>query len=280
MSAGTSLWRPAARRGGRPGRGLQLGEIHVIRYVPGTSPVHRMWAGTKIVSLGALSIGLILWPNWRSVGIGAALILGAILLARLPAGVRPRLPWWLGAMVVLGAVLALLSGGSPTVHVGGLRLALGGLDNFGVFMVLAVDVLAAAALLSWTTPLADLSPALGRLLGPLRRVGLPVDEFIGAVALSIRCLPLLLEEARVMRAARRSRRPGEPRSFKELSEEAVETVFGALGNAIRRARELAEAIEARGGVPTAAVERHRLARVDLLGFAASALAVGAMAALR
>ena len=32
---------------------------------PGTSPIHRMWAGTKLVALGVLSIGLLLWPTWR-----------------------------------------------------------------------------------------------------------------------------------------------------------------------------------------------------------------------
>jgi len=135
-------------------------------------------------------------------------------------------------------------------------------------------------LLGWTTPLADLSPALGRLLGPLRRVRLPVDELVGAIALSIRCLPLLLEEARVLRAARRARRPAEPRSLKELSDEAVEGVFGALANAIRRAQEIAEAIEARGGVPTPAPETHAFARIDALTLGLCVAAVAAMAVLR
>ena len=109
---------------------------------------------------------------------------------------------------------------------------------------------------------------------------MPVDELVGAIALSIRCLPLLLDEARVLRAARRARRPTNPRSWKELSEEAVEGVFGALANAIRRAREIAEAIEARGGVPTLAPETHRLGPVDAFGLAVSALSVAAMALLR
>jgi energy-coupling factor transporter transmembrane protein EcfT len=261
-------------------RALQLGEIHVVRFVPGSSPLHRMWAGTKLVALGALSIGMLLWPSWRSIGLMAALMLFAFLAARLPRGISPRIPWWLGGVVVIGAALALIAGGAPEVHVGSLKVGVGGLDNFGRFTVLGIDVLAAAALLGWTTPLADLSPALGRLLGPLRRIRLPVDELVGAVALSIRCLPLLLEEARVLRAARRARRPTEPRSLKELSEEAVEGVFGALANAIRRAREIAEAIEARGGVPTPAPETHAFARIDVLTLVLCAAAVAAMAVLR
>jgi energy-coupling factor transporter transmembrane protein EcfT len=264
----------------RRARNLQLNEIHVVRFVPGTSPLHRMWAGTKLVALGLLSIALLVWPSWKSIGIVGALVLVAFLAARLPRGISPRLPWWLGGVVAAGAVLALVSGGRPEAHLGSLRLGLGGLGNFMRFSMVGVDVLASAALLGWTTPLADLSPALGRLLGPLRHFRVPVDELVGAIALSIRCLPLLLEEARVLRAARRARRPASPRSFKELGDESVEVVFGALANAIRRAREIAEAIEARGGVPTVAPETHPLARVDALALVISAMAVAAMAVLR
>jgi len=272
--------RSEADRGRPRVRRLRLGEIHVLRYVPGTSPLHRMWAGTKLVTLALLSIALLLWPSWKSVGIMGALLLVAFLAARLPRGISPRLPWWLGGVLAIGAVLALVAGGSPTVHLGSLKVGFGGLDNFARFTMVGVDILAGAALLGWTTPLADLSPALGRLLGPLRHVRLPVDELVGAVALSIRCLPLLLEEVRVLRAARRARRPVDARSFKELGDEAVELVFGALANAIRRAREMAEAIEARGGVPTVAPETHPFALVVTVAMAVSVMAVIAMAVLR
>jgi energy-coupling factor transporter transmembrane protein EcfT len=278
MATGLQATDPERRR--RLARNLRLGEIHVLRYVPGSSALHRMWAGTKLVTLGMLSIGLLVWPSWRSVGIMGALVLVGFLSSRLPRGISPRLPWWLGGVIVLGIVLALVAGGKPEVHLGSLKVGLGGLDNFARFSMVGIDVLAGAALLAWTTPLADLSPALGRLLGPFRRVNVPVDEIVGAIALSIRCLPLLLEEVRVLRAARRARRPVSPRSFKELGDEAVEMVFGALANAIRRARELAEAIEARGGVPTVAPETHPFAGVDRLAVVVSVAAVTAMGVLR
>jgi len=264
----------------KPARGLRLGEIHLVRFVPGTSPLHRMWAGTKLVALGALSIALLLWPSWRSIGIMGALVLVAFLAARLPRGISPRIPWWLGGVLAVGVAFAVIAGGPPDVHLASLKVGLGGLDNFTRFTMVGIDVLAGAALLGWTTPLADLSPALGRLLGPLRHIRVPVDELVGAIALSIRCLPLLLEEARVLRAARRARRPAGSRSFRDLSDEAVEVVFGALANAIRRAREIAEAIEARGGVPTIAPETHPFERIDVLALAISAMAVAAMAVLR
>ena len=277
-SARAGLFETVGER--RRTRTLQLGDIHVVRFVPGTSPLHRLWAGTKLVALGLLSIGLLLWPSWKSIGIVGALVLIAFLAARLPRGISPRLPWWLGGVLLVGAALALVSGGQPDVRFGSLKVGLGGLGNFLRFSMVGVDVLASAALLGWTTPLADLSPALGRLLGPLRHLRVPVDELVGAIALSIRCLPLLLEEARVLRAARRARRPASPRSFRELGDESVEVVFGALANAIRRAREIAEAIEARGGVPTVAPETHPFTRIDVVALLVSGMGVAAMAVLR
>jgi energy-coupling factor transporter transmembrane protein EcfT len=111
-------------------RELRLGEIHIARFVDGASALHRMWAGTKLVVLTALSISVLLWPSWKSVGVMGVLMFTAFLTARLPRGITPKIPWWLIAAFVAGAALALVSGGSPRIHVGALRLGLGGLGNF------------------------------------------------------------------------------------------------------------------------------------------------------
>lgn len=257
-----------------------LRDFQMLRYVPGSSPLHRMWAGSKLIAIMLLSAGLLLWPSWQSTGIAGAILLVALLAARLPAGVFPRLPKGLWVLLGIWFAVAALAGGPPELTIGSVHLGVGGIEAWARLMVLAIELLLAAALLGWTTPLADLSPALGRLAGPLRRLKLPVDEVIGTVALSIRCLPLLFEEMRVLRAARRSRRPAATRSLQQLLEEAFEIVLGALANAIRRARELAEAIESRGGVPTLVPEHHRLRPIDAVALVVPALGLAAMALLR
>jgi energy-coupling factor transporter transmembrane protein EcfT len=257
-----------------------MSDFHVLRFVPGGSPIHQMWAGTKLVWFAVVSIGLLLWPTWRAVGVGAVMVLGAWLVARLPRGVAPRLPRWIFLIVLIGFVVAVGAGGKPYLHLGAVRLGLGGLDQFALFWSIAIEVLGLAFLVSWTTPLADLAPALGRLGTPLRRLRLPVDEVVGAIALSIRCLPLLLEEGRVLSAARRARRSSAKPSAKELSQGLEDLIWAALSNALRRAREIAEAIEARGGVPTVAPEKHPFALRDGLLVALTLAGVTAMAFLR
>jgi energy-coupling factor transporter transmembrane protein EcfT len=255
----------------RAARARRATDFQVLRYVPGASAIHRLWAGTKIVSLGVLSVAIVLRPAWQTAGIVAVLILLGYLFARLPRGIVPHVPRWIWIAVVIGSLLSVYSGGAPHVHVPllGIRIGLGGLEQWVRFTVIGVEVLAMAGLIGWTTPMADFTPALGRLARPLRWVRVPVDELVGTIGLSIRCLPLLLDEARVLAAARRARRPP-PRGFQGILEETEHTVFAALSNALRRSRELAEAIEARGGVPTVAPETHRLSWTDTLALVVTA----------
>jgi energy-coupling factor transporter transmembrane protein EcfT len=116
--------------------------------------------------------------------------------------------------------------------------------------LLVTVILVAAALVSWTTPLAEVAPALARLGTPLRWLRVPVDEWATTVALSIRCLPLLLDEIRTLAAARRLRQHDDPhrrRRWRRLTREPQDLLVTALVVSLRRAHDLADAIEARGG---------------------------------
>ena len=279
-------WRPpvrtpaadrlAARIDAR-GATRQRRDVHLLRYVPMESVLHTLWAGTKLVAVGALSLLLFIWPTWTAEGIVAVLLLAVLLAVHIPVGAVPRLPAWIFLLVAVGAVIAFASGGTPVVHVAGLKVGVGGLDAWARFAVLALELLCSTALVGWTTPLAELAPALARLASPLRRARLPVDEIAVALALSIRCLPLIVEELRTLRDARRSRRPPGDRTARELGDDVLELAVASLLSAVRRAGELADAIEARGGATTVRQDGRGLRRPDLVAFgilAATAVAVG------
>ena len=56
-------------------------ELRMLRYLPGDTPVHRMWAGTKILCVAAASLALSLRPTWRALGIVGALVIVALVAA-------------------------------------------------------------------------------------------------------------------------------------------------------------------------------------------------------
>lgn len=230
-------------------------ELIVLRLLPDRSPLHDLWAGTKLLFVAAIAIMVSVRPTWPTLAVAAAIVTTGIVVARVPAGAVPRLPRWIWLVFLLGVLLDARSGTPPVVHPAGIAVSLGGLEQWLLFTTLAVVLIAAALLVGWTTPLGEVSPALARLTAPLRRLRLPVDEWILAVGLAIRCLPLLVDETRTLVAVLRlRRRPGAPRPrpsrrvVGSVVREANDLLATAVVVSLRRARDLADAIDARGGV--------------------------------
>jgi energy-coupling factor transporter transmembrane protein EcfT len=253
-------------------------EIHLLRLVPGETPVHRLWAGTKLVAVAALSLVLSFQPTWPAIGVGAAFVFVSLVLARIPRGAAPRLPRWFLIGLAIGAGLTLQSSRLPRERVLGMTVSLGGLDEWARFTALAVVILTAAALVSWTTPLAEVAPALVKLGAPLRVLRVPVDEWAITVALSIRCLPLLIDEVRTLAAARRLRQPegvSGRRSWWHARGQPQDLLVTALVVSLRRAHDLADAIDARGGFGMVSDSHSRPGRRD----AAATVVLAAVVAL-
>src|SRR5213082_3319271 len=248
-------------------------EIHLLRHVPGTSPLHRMWAGTKLVVVGGIGIAVVAEPSWISQAVAAAVLGIALLAARVPLTAAPRPPVWFAYALAFAGFLALTAGGKPEIHTPALTLGFGGLIDWIRFTTLTVIVLGFAVVLGWTTHLADLGPALTRLFAPLRVVRAPVDEVVAAVTLCVRCLPLLVDELRTLYAVRRLRHPEVPTTMKGEVLNLHDLLVGALVSSLRRARELADAIDGRGGVGPAPRLPVRLRLPDYVALIATVTAI-------
>src|ERR1700742_5019588 len=98
-------------------------ELRPLRYLPGDSVVHRVWAGTKIVSVGAVSLALSLRPDWRALALVGALVVSAIAIARIPRGAVPRIPSWILMVLVLGGFIDVMGGPAPHWHVLGVSIS-------------------------------------------------------------------------------------------------------------------------------------------------------------
>ncbi len=225
--------------------------ITLLREIKVDSPVHGLWAGTKLICVGGLSLTLSLYPSWGAIGVMVVLLLTATLLARVPAGAWPRPPVWFWLVLVVTGALASAAGGSPHLTVATVTVGLGSLDAFSRFVAVGVVLLLGAAIIGWTTPLGEIAPAVSRLLSPLRLIRVPVDEAAVVIALCVRSLPLLVGEMRTLVAARRLRptpaRDPERWVLEHWLDDLVDFLVAALGASVRRSSELAEAITARGG---------------------------------
>jgi energy-coupling factor transport system permease protein len=223
--------------------------VVLLRPVPGTSVIHELWAGTKIIAVFVISMLLTFLPTWTAIATVAALVVVTARLARIPRGAVPTVPIWMVALVIGGSLSVFFSGGAPFVHIGTITIGLHGALAVARTTAVAVVLLGAGAMVSWTTNVSEVAPAVALMGRPLKRLGVPVDERAATLALSLRAFPMLVDEFRVLMAARRlrPREVTDGRRRLRWVAEVVDILTAAITVALRRASEMGDAITARGG---------------------------------
>jgi len=219
--------------------------LMLMRPVPGPSPIHSLWAGTKLVIVLAISVLLTISPTWTAIGLTALLILITAVLAHIPHTCIPSAPRWLWILVIVGSLFTILNGGPPVLQLGSVSIGMGGFVAFLRITALGLVLLGLSAVVSWTTHVADIAPAIADLGRPLRWLRLPVDDWAVTIALAFRMFPMLAEEFRLLAAARRLQPPKPEKQSR--SAEVVDLCTAVMVGSIRRAAEMGDAIAARGG---------------------------------
>jgi energy-coupling factor transport system permease protein len=257
--------------------------VVLLRPVPGPSVIHDLWAGTKLLLVAGIGVLMTFYPGWVPIGVVAALVLTAAWLARIPRGALPSIPRWLWILVMLGGVTATFAGGSPVIDFGSIEVGLGGLFNFLRITALSIVLLGLGAMVSWTTNVAEIAPAVATLGRPLRALRVPVDDWAVTLALALRAFPMLIDEFRVLYAARRLRPKEVPPTRRarrrRWAVEVIDLFAAAITVALRRADEMGDAITARGGAGQISAAPSRPKRADWIAFAIVFVVCGVALAL-
>lgn len=254
-----------------------LSKIALGVYYPLESPLHRLQARTKLLALIWLAVFASLANQQRRPAPYLALA-GLALLAAACSGAgwahlwrRMRLLIALALLGTLPAVVLLEGGGAPLFALGPLVITYDAVW-LGVRLVVAFVALYLLALLLTlsTTPVA-LIEGVVRLTGPLRRLGLPVDACALMALLALRFFPTLASELEQLVKAQVARGAEFRRgSLRQRRDSLAALLVPAYHGALRRAAELAEALEARGFSatrPATALHERPLARADYLALA-------------
>lgn len=191
-------------------------------YRPGSSWLHRLPAGTKLLGLVLVSIASVLSTTELRTGSALVVVVVAYASARIPVREALRL---LRPMLFLAVPLAvfhtIVSSWQAAFCLVGTLL--------GLVMV--------ANLVTLTTRSTDLIDVIVRVLGPLRRFGVAPERVGVLMLLGIRSVPVVIGLAQGIRDAQRARGlTASPRAF------AVPLLVGAL----RHADRTGDALVARG----------------------------------
>ncbi|ATL88111.1 cobalt transport protein [Streptomyces malaysiensis subsp. malaysiensis] len=202
-----------------------------------------MWAGTKLIVVAVLSALLAVFPGWVTIGLLFVFVLVVARLAGVTRGVLPSVPPLLWAILLIGAVAFGAAGGDPA--------GLGGLLGYLQLFFLAASLMGVCGLVSWTTNVSEIPPAVSKLGRPFKALRFPVDDWAVTLGLTLRAFPILSQEFRVLFAARRLR----PRTaattrrerWRRWRSEVIDMLATAMTASLRRADEMGDAITARGG---------------------------------
>ena len=92
-------------------------EFNLIRYVPLASPTHRLWAGTKLLVVAAVSIAIVSRPTWPSVAIGWSVVVLGFIVSNVRAAALPQPPRGLAIGCPNRRDMGTRVGRAPFVHV-------------------------------------------------------------------------------------------------------------------------------------------------------------------
>jgi energy-coupling factor transport system ATP-binding protein len=217
-------------------------------YSPGDSLLHRSDARSKI--LLALLFMVILYSVESYVAfflLGAFMLLTTLGIGRSLSdswrGLRPIL--WLAACAAFFNIFFV--SGAPLATSGILSyISYEGLHRSAKMMLRLILLVSSATLLTATTSPLALTAGLESLLQPLKRIKVPVQQLAMLLALALRFIPVIVEEAAKSIQARASRSPAFHTSgLRQRLQGYTPLLFPLFVAIFRRGEALATAMEAR-----------------------------------
>ena len=224
-----------------------LKDITLGQFFPGTSLAHRLDPRTKILLTVVYIVALFCAESFVSYGVMAALLITGVKVSgvapkALVRGLKPVL-----FIICFTAILNLFyTPGEILVQFWVLKITKEGIFT-AFFMALRISMLIMGTfLLTYTTSPIALTDGLESLLGPLKKVKVPVHELSMMMSIALRFIPTLIEETDKIMSAQKARGADfESGSLLDRAKALVPSLVPLFSSAFRRADELAIAMECR-----------------------------------
>ncbi len=232
-------------------------DINLDKLVPGSyavsnGPLAHIDPRIKIISTIIIIATIAILANPVSYAILSLLLLAGIFISGLSmriiwANIRPF--FFVAAITFLLHLIFSSRGGEVIFSVFGKDITTTGMTIGAVFAWRIFLLFAVAVLFNLTTDPLDISDASVRLLRPLNIVGLRVDHAALLIFMSFRFVPLISEEAQAIYAAQVSRGFNPRGGLIKRLKNSVPLIISIFSAVMRRAGNMAVALDARGFHP-------------------------------
>lgn len=248
-----------------------LKDITFGQYYEAQSPIHRCDPRVKILLMIAFIVFIFVSTNVFSLIFSAVTVLFLLLLSKIPLKLFFKNLKAIWVVLAFTAIINLFYGDGGTVLLSfwKLQITTDGLYR-AFFMALRIILLIfISSALTYTTTPTSLTDAIEHLLSPLKYVGLKtaVHTLAMMMTIALRFIPTLIEEAEKIMNAQKARGADlENGNLVERVKALIPILIPLLISSVRRAYELAEAMECRcynGGEGKTRMKQMKLTVTDL-----------------
>lgn len=263
-----------------------LKDITLGQYFPGNSLIHRLDPRTKLIMVIVYIVALFTASGIVSYALMLAFLLTSIRLSKIHGksfirGLKP-LVFILAFTCVLN--LFFTQGETVLLEIGFIVITWEGIVRAAMMMARIMMLITGTFLLTYTTSPIALTDGLESLLGPLKKIKVPVHELSMMMSIALRFIPTLIEETDKIMSAQKARGADfETGKLMDRVKALVPILVPLFISAFRRADELATAMECRcyhGGEGRTKMKLLRYQRIDLLTFTVGFAVLGATFALK
>ena len=263
-----------------------LKDITLGQYFPGNTVAHRLDPRTKILLVTLYIIALFSAKGLLGYMVMAATLAVCVKISKvgfksLVRGLKP-----LVVIIAFTGILNIFFTPAETylLEWGILRISEKGIQN-ALFMVVRIMLLVMGTfLMTYTTSPIRLTDGLESLLGPLKRLRVPVHELAMMMAIALRFIPTLIEETDKIMSAQKARGADfDSGNIFQKAKALVPILVPLFISAFRRADELATAMECRcyhGGEGRTKLHVLKYQRRDYIALAGGAVILVLVVALR
>jgi len=247
-------------------------DLTIGQYFATNSVVHRLDPRIKIVLLLALLVLIFCAANLFSLLFLTISILALLLVTRVPIVVYLKNLKIIVPILIITMLLNIfyVKDGNVLLEFWKITITTGGIER-SIYMGMRVILLIiASSVLTYTTTPNDLTDALERLLSPLKYIGLggAVHAMSMMMTIALRFIPTLVEETEKIINAQKARGADfESGNLSKRVKAIIPILIPLLISSVRRAYDLAEAMESRcynGGEGRKRMKVLKISSIDIV----------------
>ena len=222
-------------------------DITLGQYYPANSVLHRLDPRVKFVGTLLFIISVFVFHTFPGYAVATIFLAAMIGISKVPVKFMFK---GLKAIFIILLITVLfnmmLTPGEVLWKLGFFKVTREGLIMAGKMAIRLTYLVIGSSIMTLTTTPNQLTDGLGSLLGPLKKIKVPVHEIAMMMSIALRFIPILLEETdKIMKAQIARGADFESGNIIQKAKSMVPLLVPLFISAFRRANDLAMAMEAR-----------------------------------